>query len=161
MNKKQEILDAFNFRFACKDFNPNKKISDEDFAFILETGRLSPSSFGFEPWKFIVVQNMELRERLKEYAPGVQHQLPTASHFVLLLSRKADDLMPNSDYINYISRDIQKLPETIIEMRNDFYKNFIEKDSGTNNAKNIFDWAAKTSLYSTSKYDDFSCANWY
>lgn len=42
---KQEILDAFHFRHACKQYDPTKKISAEDFDFILETGRLSPSSF--------------------------------------------------------------------------------------------------------------------
>ena len=49
---KQEILNAYWFRHACKEFDVNKKITDEDFKFILETGRLSPSSFGFEPWHF-------------------------------------------------------------------------------------------------------------
>jgi len=42
-----------------------KKISKEDFRFILETGRLSPSSFGFEPWRLVVIQNPELREKIK------------------------------------------------------------------------------------------------
>ena len=53
---KQEILSAFQFRHACKEFDSTKKISDEDFELILETARLSPSSFGYEPWHFIVVQ---------------------------------------------------------------------------------------------------------
>ena len=35
---------------------PEKKISKEDFDFILETGRLSPSSLGLEPWRFVVLQ---------------------------------------------------------------------------------------------------------
>ena len=39
-----------------------RKISDEDFNTILETGRLSPSSLGLEPRHFVVVQNKELRE---------------------------------------------------------------------------------------------------
>jgi len=47
--KKQDILNAYNFRHACKLYDPSKKISDEDLRFILETGRLSPSSFGLEP----------------------------------------------------------------------------------------------------------------
>ncbi len=55
--KKQEILKAYQFRHACKAFDTNKKISDEDFHFILETGRLSPSSVGLEPWKFVVIQD--------------------------------------------------------------------------------------------------------
>lgn len=43
---KTQILDAYNFRHATKEFDPNKKVSDSDFEFILETGRLSPSSLG-------------------------------------------------------------------------------------------------------------------
>lgn len=58
-SKKQEILDAFQFRHATKEFDPDRKISDEDFQFILEAGRLSPSSVGLEPWQFVVVQNKE------------------------------------------------------------------------------------------------------
>lgn len=46
---KTQILDAYNFRHATKEFDPNKKVSDSDFEFILETGRLSPSSLGLEP----------------------------------------------------------------------------------------------------------------
>lgn len=45
----QTIVDAFHFRHATKEFDPTKKISDEDFNTILETGRLSPSSLGLEP----------------------------------------------------------------------------------------------------------------
>ena len=63
--KKQEIIEAFQFRHATKKFAANKTISDNDFDFILETARLSPSFFGFEPWKFLFVQNTELREKLK------------------------------------------------------------------------------------------------
>jgi len=59
MIDKNKIIEAYNYRHACKVFDADKKISDEDFSFILETARLSPSSFGFEPWKFLIVQNMD------------------------------------------------------------------------------------------------------
>lgn len=52
---KEEILEVHRFRHATKEFDPSKTISDDDFEFILETGRLSPSSFGTEPWRFVVV----------------------------------------------------------------------------------------------------------
>lgn len=61
---------------------PAKKISGDDFAFLLEVGRLSPSSFGFEPWKFVILQDQAIRQRLLPVAWGAQRQLPTASHFV-------------------------------------------------------------------------------
>ena len=43
---KQQVLDAFHFRSACRYYDPNKKISREDMDYILELGRLSPSSVG-------------------------------------------------------------------------------------------------------------------
>lgn len=70
--QKEEILNAFRFRHACKEFDSSKKISEDDFNFILETGRLSPSSFGFEPWKFLVLQNEAIREKLREVTWGAQ-----------------------------------------------------------------------------------------
>lgn len=62
-NMNQTIMDAFHFRHATKQFDPQKKVSKEDFETILESGRLSPSSLGLEPWKFVVIQDQALRER--------------------------------------------------------------------------------------------------
>ena len=82
----EDIVNAFQFRHATKEFDATKIISDDDMKFILETAHLSPSSFGFEPWHFIVVQDKELRELLKPVAWGAPLKLDTASHFVLGLS---------------------------------------------------------------------------
>ncbi|MGK0255359.1 MAG: nitroreductase, partial [Mariniflexile sp.] len=59
---KEDIINAFQFRHATKEFDATKTITDDDIKFILETAHLSPSSFGFEPWHFIVVQDAVLRE---------------------------------------------------------------------------------------------------
>lgn len=87
-DKRQMLLDTFNYRFATKRFDASRKIDDADFDTILETGRLSPSSLGLEPWKFLVIQDPEMREALKSISWGAQGQLDTASHFVLILARK-------------------------------------------------------------------------
>lgn len=63
---KQTVLNAFNFRHACKSYDASKKISAENFDFILESARLSPSSFGLEPWRFLVIQNPELRGEIRD-----------------------------------------------------------------------------------------------
>ena len=52
---KQQVLDAFRHRRATRAYDPSKKISPDDFAYILELARLSPSSIGSEPWQFLVV----------------------------------------------------------------------------------------------------------
>ncbi|WBY64662.1 nitroreductase family protein [Thermocaproicibacter melissae] len=87
----QKILEAFRFRYACKKFDPSKAVSKEDFDTILEAAHLSPSSFGFEPWKIVVVQDPELKKKLYPIAWGAQNSLNGASHFVILLARKKID----------------------------------------------------------------------
>ncbi|WP_242217739.1 NAD(P)H-dependent oxidoreductase [Bacillus cereus group sp. BfR-BA-01380] len=143
-NTKEEILKAYQFRHACKVFDVNKKISDEDFHFILETGRLSPSSFGFEPWKFVVIQNQDIRKKLLPIAWGAQKQLPTASHFVVILARKKEDMMYNSSYISNFMTNIQRLPQEAVNVKGDFYKTFQESDFNLlENNRAMFDWASK------------------
>ncbi|MBF0318944.1 MAG: NAD(P)H-dependent oxidoreductase [Nitrospirae bacterium] len=94
---KEELLKAFMFRHACKLFDEAKKIPDDDLRFILEAGRLSPSSFGLEPWKFIVVRQAELKERLREACFG-QAQLTTCSDAVAIAAA-IERLHPGSEYV--------------------------------------------------------------
>lgn len=140
---KEDILKAYNFRRAIKVFDETKKISEEDFNFILETGRLSPSSFGWEPWKFLVVQNPGLREKLMEPSWGAQRQIPGASHFVVLLARKAVDMKSGSDYLKYKSLEIDGLPEDVHNEKEMFFKQFQDNEFDLTDERKIFDWAGK------------------
>ncbi|WP_179338759.1 NAD(P)H-dependent oxidoreductase [Winogradskyella ludwigii] len=140
---KADILNAFNFRHATKEFDATKKVSDEDMKFILETAHLSPSSFGFEPWHFIVVQDKELRELLKPVAWGAPLKLDTASHFVLGLSMKAPMVKHDSEYIMHMMKDVKQLPQEVIEMYSTFYRQFQERDFDLDTDKKLFDWSSK------------------
>ena len=111
---QQKILEVMNFRFACKSFDLEKIISQEDFATILEVGRLSPSSFGFEPWKFLVIQNQAIKDKLFPLAWGAQNSLKGASHFVIILARKKADMHYEAPYITHIMADMQKLSTEIV-----------------------------------------------
>ena len=140
---ENKFLEAMNFRHACKSFDASKKISEEDFADILEMGRLSPSSFGMEPWKFVVIQNSELREKLKAFTWGAQGQLPTASHFVLILARKVKDLHYSAEYIDKMLK-YKELPEDVVALYHQFYEKFQKQDFKLlDDDKYIFDWATK------------------
>jgi nitroreductase len=143
MITKDEVLAAFHFRHACKQFNPEKKISDEDFELILETGRLSPSSFGFEPWRFVVIQNPELREKLRPVVWGAQGQLPTASHYVAILCRKGD-MRFDSRFIAHLMRDVQRLPEEVVQKKGEKFRVFQENEFNLlESERALFDWACK------------------
>lgn len=140
---KKEIINAFQFRHACKEFETTKKLSEEDINFILETANLSPSSFGFEPWHFVVVQDKELRELLKPVAWGAPLKLDTASHFILGLSMKAPMTKWDSDYILDMMQNVKQFPEDVIVMYSKFYREFQERDFDLDTDKKLFDWASK------------------
>lgn len=73
-------------RRACKLFN-DKKISEEDLHFILESGILAPSSHGFEPWKFIILDKKEDNQKLAKLCFD-QASVASASHNIILLEEK-------------------------------------------------------------------------
>jgi nitroreductase len=140
---KEEILNAFNYRHATKEFDATKTLTKEQINFILKTANLSPSSFGFEPWHFVVVQDKELRELLKPVAWGAPLKLDTASHFVLGLSMKAPMVKHDADYIMHMMKEVKQLPADVIEMYSKFYREFQENDFDLDTDKKLFDWSSK------------------
>ncbi|WP_366139570.1 NAD(P)H-dependent oxidoreductase [uncultured Tenacibaculum sp.] len=140
---KENIIKAFNNRHATKEFDSTKSITEEDFNFILKTAQLSPSSFGFEPWHFVVVQNKELRELLKPVAWGAPLKLDTASHYVLGLTMKAPMTKWNSEYITHMMKEVKQFPEEVIETYTKFYREFQERDFNLDTDRHLFDWASK------------------
>lgn len=140
----KDILDAFNFRYACKKFDSNKKISEADFNTILEVARLSPSSFGFEPWKFLVIENQALKDKLFPISWGAQNSLNGASHFVILLARKKIDTLADAPYITHIMKDIKHMPQDVMDMMRQAYSNFQQHDFNLlESDRAIYDWASK------------------
>jgi nitroreductase len=79
------ILEALNWRYATKKFDPTKKISDEDLNLLLEVLHLAPTSYGLQPYKFLLIENKAIREKLKEKSDG-QQQLTEASHLIVFCS---------------------------------------------------------------------------
>lgn len=69
---KDDVLNAFHYRASTRSYDSEKKIPADDFRYILELGRLSPSSVGSEPWQFLVLQNAELRQKIKPYCWGFE-----------------------------------------------------------------------------------------
>jgi len=78
-----DILSALNWRYACKVFDATKKIPIETWAALEQSLVLTPSSYGLQPWKFLVIQDAALRESLVPHAWN-QRQVADASHLVVL-----------------------------------------------------------------------------
>ena len=116
-------LEILKFRHACKIFDESKKIGAGEFDFILEAGRLSPSSTGLEQWDFLVVQNKELREKIKAVSWN-QAQITSCSHLVVILA-KIKEIKVGSSYVDkMIARRANKEPE-MIAARQKFYNDFL------------------------------------
>jgi nitroreductase len=138
---KEQVISAFQYRHAAQAFDSTKKISEDDFNYILETGRLSPSSIGLEPWKFVVVQNPELRSKLKKISPGAQGQLDTASHFLIILART--NVRYDSEYVLDQMKNVQNMPEEVVSYFIGALKNVQEVRGLLENERLLYEWSAK------------------
>jgi len=131
---------ALNFRHACKVFDDTKKISDEDIKFILESARKSPSSFGMEGWKFLVITNEELKTKLRPFCWD-QPQITTCSHLVIVLTN-IESVKPSSGQPEARFKRREMSQEKL-----DFYLNLyathLEKTLSSD--ENIYNWTSKQS----------------
>lgn len=99
---QKNIGEALAWRYATKQFDPSKKLSDEEVSIVTESMRLAPTSFGLPVWKAIVVTNVELRAKLRA-AAWDQSQITDASHLVVLAVKNDVDVNLVDSYINEIA----------------------------------------------------------
>ncbi|WP_414042653.1 NAD(P)H-dependent oxidoreductase [Macrococcus sp. EM39E] len=137
---KEEILKAHHFRHATRKYTGDK-IPQNDMEFILEVARLSPSSVGLEPWRFVVLENEEVKAKISEVAWGAKKQLATASHFVLILARTDARFDSEYFYNHFEARqpDKEKL-KRMIEIYEEFQTEHIEV---VDSDRALFDWSSK------------------
>jgi nitroreductase len=84
---KETILEQLNWRYATKSYDRTRKISAADWETLEQALILAPSSFGIQPYKFLVITDPEIREKLKPAAYG-QPQITDASHLVVVAYKK-------------------------------------------------------------------------
>ncbi|UFS62659.1 NAD(P)H-dependent oxidoreductase [Sulfurimonas sp. HSL-3221] len=91
-----DFADAMAFRHACKRFS-DQQIPEATFEQVLEFGRMSPSSFGMEPWRFLVVADTALREALRPLCWN-QPQITESSH-LLIITADNECIKPGTEYV--------------------------------------------------------------
>jgi len=91
------------WRYATKQFDATKKISEADIASLKEAIQLSASSYGLQPYKVLIISDPKIKEQLKVAANG-QQQLVDSSHVVVFAN--VSDLSEKhvASYIENISR---------------------------------------------------------
>ncbi len=137
---EKTFMEAMDFRHACKIFDETKKVSDEDINFILEAGRKSPSSFGMEAWKFLVITNQELKEKIKPFCWN-QPQITTCSHLVIILAGiegvKPESGIPAKKFAR------REMPQEKLDFYLNLYSSHLENTLSSD--ENIYAWTSKQS----------------
>ncbi len=82
-----ELLAALNWRYATKVFDSTKKIPADIWAALEESLVLTPSSYGLQPWKFLIIQDKDLREQLVPHS-WLQRQVADCSHLVVMATKR-------------------------------------------------------------------------
>lgn len=95
-NLSAQLLEIFHRRHACHEFKTGLALPPADLEFILEAGRLSPSSFGLEQWKFLVLTS-DADKAAMQAACFQQPQVGNASALVVILAKLAE-LAPDHPY---------------------------------------------------------------
>jgi nitroreductase len=96
----ERLLAQLNWRYATKEFDPSRKISLKDWAALENALILSPSSYGLQPWRFVVISDQKMREKLFP-STWRQRQILDCSHFVVFAVRTA---MTETDIDRHIAR---------------------------------------------------------
>ena len=141
---EKTFMEAMDFRHACKIFDETKKVSSEDMNYILEAGRKSPSSFGMEPWKFLVITNEDLKEKLKPFCWN-QPQITTCSHLVVILAA-IDAVKPQSGEVERKFKR-REMPQDKLDFYLGLYTSHLSNTLSSD--ENIYAWTAKQTIFAS------------
>ena len=132
-----DMVSALNWRYATKQFDASKKLDSETQTALEEALRLAPSSFGMQPWKFVVVESDEIKAKLRPESWD-QPQITDCSSLIVLAARSA----VNQDDIDTFIKSIAEARNTTVEELAG-YQGMIEGFTGNFDDATRLNWAAK------------------
>lgn len=138
---RQQIITDLHNRYATKKYKKGSRHLDPaDWKTILEAGRLSPSSFGYEPWKFVLLDK-QARHDIAPFSWGVRRSIEGDDKIIAILART--DVSYNSSYVQHMVRDIKHRFYSPVSAQSQHFKHFQENDLGIENEKDRFNWASR------------------
>jgi len=97
-----QLLAALNWRYATKQFENTKVIPEETWSALEDALVLTPSSYGLQPWKFLVIKNAELKTKLRPHSWN-QSQVTDSSHYVVFAIKKNLSVAQIDQYVESIA----------------------------------------------------------
>jgi nitroreductase len=106
------LLTQLRWRYATKQFDATRKISDADLRTLEESLVLTPSSFGLQPWRFVVVTDQATKDKLVP-ASWDQRQVADASHVVVFAIKKNVGVTEVDHYLGRMAQVRGVTPESL------------------------------------------------
>lgn len=139
-----KLIEQLNWRYATKKFDPSKKINTDQLELLKEAIRLSPSSYGLQLYKVLIVENEDIRKELQKSSWG-QSQITDASHLVVFCSVKP----PFEKQIeNLVKLKASAINKTADELK--AYSKFMNEKLSEKSEKELMNWTAKQTYISMS-----------
>ena len=132
----KSINEALRWRYATQKFDMNKKLTDEEINNLLDSARLSPSWFGLQPWKFILVEDAALREKLQAVSYN-QEKVTKSSHFVVFVSKTDYTEKDVDEYLASTAKAQGKTPADLKDLKGAIMNGFI-----ANHKDHLAKWAS-------------------
>ena len=112
----ENVEQSLAWRYATKQFDPAGKIPARDWQTLEQSLIQAPSSFGLQPWRFVVVEDVELRAQLQAHSWN-QSQVTQASHFVVLAAKRSVNAADVDKLINQTASSRGVPPEKFAQYR--------------------------------------------
>ena len=131
------IIDSLNWRYATKKFDTDKYVSNEKLEILKEAFTLTPTSYGLQPIKLVVVSNKELQKELVPHSFN-QEQVAQASHvLVICVENTIDEAYIRAHFEN--EKSIRGTSDDII----DSFRSYLINDFSNKKEHEIKEWATK------------------
>ncbi len=133
-----DLVQNLNWRYAVKAFDPAARIADDIWEALEQSLVLTPSSYGMQPWKFIVTTDSVVKAKLVPHAWG-QSQVTECSHLVIFLMKRD---VSEADVDGWIARMAEVRGVTAESLKG--YRNFMVGDFVNGPRKAVVnEWAAR------------------
>jgi nitroreductase len=137
-NQEELLLSRMRWRYSPKSFDAEKKIPDETWAAISGSLVLTSSSYGLQPWKFLVIRDPALREKLRA-ASWNQRQVTECSHYVVFAQRVMVDEAYVDSYLQSMAEARQQSLESLAGLKKSIMGDIVHGSR----SQGVPEWAAK------------------
>lgn len=134
----EKLIESMEWRYATKKFDPTKKINEKTWELLERALILTPSSYGLQPWKFIIVQDPQLKEKLKASSWNQSQVTDCSHHVVFAIKEKLDEA-----HIDHYIHQIAKVRGQEAASMEGFKKMMMGDLVSGSRSKVISEWAAR------------------